>query len=93
MIDTEEPLFELDPSIWKWLPDSVNYIAMDESGEWFAYSLEPEIGDISWASTHAFECENLYMYKMPEVDRKYWRETLVSRPELKYPHLPEESQR
>jgi hypothetical protein len=35
---------------WKDAPEWANWLAMDESGEWYWYDMAPDTGSCSWVS-------------------------------------------
>jgi hypothetical protein len=35
---------------WKDAPDWANWLAMDDDGEWYWYSIEPHLADDCWVS-------------------------------------------
>jgi hypothetical protein len=60
---------------WKDAPEWAQWLAQDESGDWWWYENEPEAGDNTWWSDE--------VHDRAIKENGEWRETLEQRPEVK----------
>jgi len=65
---SNSPVKETLPFI---IPEWVNWIAQDESGVWWGYSVEPLRNDHGW-----YENELGKYLRLGETDATYWNESL-----------------
>jgi len=62
---------------WGAMPAWVNYVAMDECGEWLGYSTEPTLHEWHWADVESFSIHEDYY---PEYTGP-WKDSLMERPQ------------
>jgi len=63
---------------WRCLRPEIKWVAMDITGTWFGYDIEPNKLNTIWStSSKIYALEGVNMPKVPQLQ---WSETLVQRP-------------
>ena len=71
---------------WKHAPDWANWLARDQSGDWYWYTGKPKMLKQLWTNSHAEDyCECASMAE-DEEKSELWSRSLESRPGLQEKH-------
>lgn len=65
---------------WSCLPAAAEWIAMDESGHWYSYSLEPTIDFNEWTVPECDSYLRIPHWYAPQNFKGKWTESLFKRP-------------